>query len=387
MSSNDSRSTTLWTTISDALDIPPSLYTKAANRHVAIGEFLMREGSLLRRFDPDVRPQGSFRYGTVIRPLDEHHEYDLDHVVVLHGVDPQRTSQLELKSWLGYELRLYAEQHNMLTPTEHNRCWRMPYRDEVGFHLDSLPSIPADPGFVAALSARGVDPRWASVAIAITDRTHATYRTPTLGWRESNPRGFARWFESRAAVGRDPLVLEGIRAGTIEQVPTFRWRTPLQRAIQLMKRHRDVMFRRAPELKPISMIITLTAAHAYGGERDFGTALHNIVARMPDFVRRVAPYVPNPTHPAEDYGDKWGEKPALMTSFFSWHLQLTDAVGRLSQPLKRIDPAYVRDQFAVDLSAAQLAALDLHAPAVHIAPQQESASPPIIAPGPRPWAL
>lgn len=387
MSAHDSRTTALWTTISDALDIPPSLYTKAADRHVAIGKFLMREGSLLRQFDPDVRPQGSFRFGTVIRPLDVNDEYDLDHVVVLHGIDPRRTTQQEVKALLGHELHLYAAQYGMSVPTEHNRCWRMPYRDEVGFHLDSLPTIPAGADFIAGLSAR-VDPRWASVAIAITDRTHPLYRVPSVGWRESNPRGFARWFESRAMLGRDPRLVDGIRAGTIEEVPTFSWRTPLQRAIQIMKRHRDVMFQRAPALKPISMIITNTAAHAYGGERDVGTALRNIVAGMPDFVRRVAPYVPNPTHPGEDYGDKWSGKPELMTSFFAWHQQLDADVERLSLPRTRIDPAFVRDHFAVDLSATQLAVLELKAPAVHVAPTASvtASTLPEVRRGPKPWA-
>lgn len=383
---HDARITALWTTLSDLLDIPPSLYTKAADRHKHIGEHLCRVGSLLRVYDPDVRPQGSFRYGTVVRPLDDGDEYDLDHVVVLHGIDPSRTTQAEVKELLGYELGLYAAKHGMSTPTEHNRCWRMPYRDEVGFHLDSLPSIPADGTFVARLSAGGVDPRWASVAIAITDRNHPAYRVPSPGWLESNPRGFARWFESRAMRGRDPRVLDGIRAGTVEEVPAFGWRTPLQRAIQLMKRHRDVMFRRSPALKPISMIITNTAARAYNGEPDLATALQSIVSGMPAFVRASAPWLPNPTHPTEDYGDKWTAKPELRSAFFAWHAQIAETVRRLSLPLQRIDPAYVYDQFELRLSADQLSALELRAPAVRTDRPHMLAAPPVIVPGPRPWA-
>ena len=385
MSISDSRSTALWTTISDALDIPQSLYTKAADRHVAIGEFLMREGSLLRPFDPDVRPQGSFRYGTVIRPLDDGDEYDLDHVVVLHRIDPRCTSQQQVKALLGHELRQYAAQHKMSAPTEHKRCWRMPYRDEVGFHLDSLPSIPAGVDFVAALNARGVDPTWASVAIAITDRTHRLYSSPSLDWRESNPRGFARWFESHAMRGRDPRMLDGIRAGTIEEVPTFRWRSPLQRAIQIMKRHRDVMFRQSPELKPISMIITNTAAHAYREERDVASALRNIIAGMPKYVRDVAPFVPNPTHPAEDYADKWSANRTLRTNFFAWHAQLSATVDRLSQPLTRIDPKHLWEQFEVELSGSHLSALELYAPAIHVASGLDTSAPSRVIAGPKPW--
>lgn len=53
----------------ESLEIPPSLYERAANRHRSLSEWLCRPESRLREFNPHVSPQGSFRLGTVVRPL------------------------------------------------------------------------------------------------------------------------------------------------------------------------------------------------------------------------------------------------------------------------------------------------------------------------------
>ena len=91
-----------------------------------------------------MRPQGSFRFGTVIKPLPGHDTaYDLDQVVVLQKLRPQGMSQADLKTMFGRELAAYARAHGMEAPEEKHRCWCLNYRDEVSFHLDSLPCVPA----------------------------------------------------------------------------------------------------------------------------------------------------------------------------------------------------------------------------------------------------
>lgn len=54
------------------------------------------------------------------------------------------------------------------------------------------------------------------------------------------------------------LLAESVRA-----VPKYQSnKTPLQRAVQILKRHRDIMFA-GDEDKPVSIIITTLAAKAY----------------------------------------------------------------------------------------------------------------------------
>src|SRR5687768_7532803 len=61
--------TKLLETIVEHLDIPRSYYEKAVARHKSLGDWLCRPESKLAVFQPHVSAQGSFRYGTVVRPL------------------------------------------------------------------------------------------------------------------------------------------------------------------------------------------------------------------------------------------------------------------------------------------------------------------------------
>ena len=374
--------TRLWTALADELDIARSLYEKATDRHRSLGEWLCRPASALARYRPVVRPQGSFRFGTVIKPLVEGATYDLDHVVTLQDLSARDVSQAELKRMLGVEVKAYAEQHGMQAVEEKHRCWRLKYRDSVAFHLDSLPSVPANEEGVLYLQRRGVSEQWALRAIAITDDRHPLYRVVAPEWLTSNPSGFARWFESRAALGRIEAFGKSTRA-SVEPVPPYEWHTPLQRAVQILKRHRDVMFQRAPALAPISMIITNLAGHAYQGEQDLGETIGGIVERMGQYVRAATPRVPNPTHPDEDYADKWQVQPTLENNFWGWLEQVRADVRSLSQ--HELDPDRVERHLAIRLSADQQqritgrSAASAVAPAVVVraaAPRIESAPPP-----------
>ena len=73
----------LLTFVVDHLDIPPSYYEKAVARHRSLGDWLCRPESRVAHLKPHVSPQGSFRLGTVTRPLHENAEYDLDNVTTL----------------------------------------------------------------------------------------------------------------------------------------------------------------------------------------------------------------------------------------------------------------------------------------------------------------
>ena len=332
--------------------MPRSYYEKAAARHRSLGEWLRRKESRLAPFDPDIRPQGSFRYGTVNRPLREGDAYDLDNVCLLRKLGKNAHTQQQLKELYGAEIRAYATANNMLAPVEeHNRCWRLQYADEVEFHLDTLPCVPEEGAVVQRITALGVPLDLARRAVAITDKRHPQYRELTSLWPSSNPRGFAAWFESRAALGRPRAVLENLARAAVEDVPPYEWKTTLQRSIQILKRHRDVMFLNDPDLAPISMIITNLAAQAYRGESDLTDALGNIVQTMPQFIQRDTPRVPNPADPAEDYADKWSKDARLKQSFWDWHTAVTADLQKLSTILEgRTLKDDVKDLFDVVLT-------------------------------------
>lgn len=369
--------------LSEHLDIPKSYYEKAAARHRSLCAWLQREGSQVALFEPDIRPQGSFRFGTVVPPLRKDAEYDLDNVCLLRLLAKTDLTQKHLKQLYGDEIKLYARANNMLAPvTEHNRCWRLQYADEVAFHLDTLPCVPEDAAVVQPILAAGVPWDLARRAVAITDKHHPSYQQVTSDWLSSNPRGFAVWFERRASLGRDRAVTEGKSRATIEDVPPYQWKTPLQRSIQLLKRHRDVMFLEAPELAPISMIITNLAAQSYEGEMDLATALNNILARMPEFVRVERPRVPNPADPAEDYADKWAQDPRLEKNFWAWHAAVKADLAKLSTLLGATTlKADIQMLFRIDLAPDEL---HQFAPRPTTAATVKVATVP-IASAPKPW--
>lgn len=180
-------------------------------------------------------------------------------------------------------------------------------------------------------------------------------------------------------------LVKGRLFASVEDVPPYEWKTPLQRSIQILKRHRDVMFEKNPGAGPISMIITNLATHAYAGEPDLGSALINIVERMPQFVSPIRPRIPNPAHPAEDYADKWAKDPTLEDNFWLWHTQVkTDIVRLPSFQSSKSLAADIRSTFQVDLTQDEVKQFEPRG--AQGAPAIARSAPALYIPtAPRPW--
>lgn len=140
--------------------------------------------------------------------------------------------------------------------------------------------------------------------------------------RLSDPYAYHAWFEGRM---KDILHIEkGNYAARnnvdIAKVPTYKVRTPPQKAIQLLKRHRDILFQDNDEDAPISIIITTLAALSYNGEANVYEALCNIIDKMPQFIeaRGTEYWIANPVMHEENFADKWNEIPNKRTSFMYW---------------------------------------------------------------------
>jgi hypothetical protein len=118
------------------------------------------------------------------------------------------------------------------------------------------------------------------------------------------------------------MVAKRINA-SVEDVPDYQVKTPLQRAIQILKRHRDTVFS-DDEHKPISIIITTLAALSYDNEASLSLAMQKIVFGMEGFIQRQngQAYIPNPVNPLENFADKWAEEPKKEQRFRSWLEQL-----------------------------------------------------------------
>ncbi|MGT2434054.1 nucleotidyltransferase domain-containing protein (plasmid) [Cupriavidus basilensis] len=295
------------------LDVPPSRYDEAKNRYESVSTWLDRDASTLKQYNPLVYVQGSFRLGTPIRPANQDEHYDIDLVCEL-TVGKNQVSQEKLKDLLGDEMRAYAKAHGMEEPSEGRRCWVLDYAKDAQFHLDALPAVPDAAGMRHQLAARAMTSPWAETAIAITDIHHPAYRRVDSNWPHSNPRGYTEWFRSRMRLAfqakRSAMALT-VQA-SVESIPSYRVKTPLQQVVQILKRHRDLMFIDDPDNKPISVIITTLAAHAYGNEATVADAMSAILSGMAKHVRFSADgrvIIANPTDPMENFADKWVEYP------------------------------------------------------------------------------
>lgn len=355
------------------LDIPPSYYQKAVDRYRSMAEHFERPQSEVRDLDPDVHPQGSFRLGTVIRPLSSDEGYDLDLVCRL-DVDKRSFSQKQLKELVGREVKSYSEKQGFAQPpTEGKRCWTQEYQDDVDFHMDVLPSIPVGERYRRRLAEAGVDEDLFQKGINITDKTEPNYANISPDWPTSNPRGFALWFERCMDEGgmatrarKEALGRFGTSYASAEDVPAYELKTPLQRSVQLLKRHRDQMFRNDPDGKPISIIITTLAARAYDGESDLAAALGGILERMGNFVSSQEPRVVNPVDPQEDFADRWNTM--LEGNFWRWLRQAQEDFGALDNATTAGE-LILASKAALDVqpsneTAAALVAGNVGAPAV-----------------------
>lgn len=347
------------------LELPVSAYEKAQKRYEDLGAWFGRDDSTLNHNDPHIFPQGSFRLGTANRPLDDNDEYDLDMVCRLRaGITRDSHSQEALKRMVGIELESYRRARNIISPLKgKHRCWCLDYQDDLSFHMDIIPCIPADRSrqayLMEAMKKAGEEEFLAGTVsqftISITDDRHPRFKQISDDWLISNPEGYARWFEARMNK-QNLLILEKAQ---VDDVPLFRRKTPLQRAIQLLKRHRDLMFRKDPDCKPISIIITTLAARAYKGEFDIESSLGRILSDMATYVNTSMPRVPNPVNPEEDFADRWSMPKYrhlnLESNFWSWLAQAQsdfDLLGEIEEAGSITEQ--VQKKFSLALNASDL---------------------------------
>lgn len=256
---------------------------------------------------PKIYIQGSFRLGTAIRPAQSRVElgyYDIDlvceFVAPVSEPNPQHIKHL-VRSRL-IQCNLFKD----AIDDEGKRCWTLLFRDQndCDFHIDVLPSVSDPLGF-------------SETAIAITDKVDQNYC-----WSPSDPIGYGNWFDS----------INGTQNASQSC-------TPLQRAIQIMKRHRDVSYGVNYDINhpPISIIITTLAGYFYHGESTTLSALEGIVNRIykyevlrlygtvgphDNIIQRTATgewYIGNPVNGDENFADRWHEdNHAGAESFFCW---------------------------------------------------------------------
>ena len=287
------------------LQLSPTDYKLAVDHYHAIGNYLQAEGSPIAKYNPDIYPQGSLRIGTTVRPRGRQ-EYDLDLVCELLGLDwktcPDPVGLLnDIERWLRAN-GLYKDKVERM-----NRCVRVNYEHQ--FHLDILPACPD--------SASGY------CCVVVPDRK-------VDDWKPSNPKGYAEWFERMARSTEFEAYFKAI-----EPVPhqePLELKPPLKRAVQLIKRYRDIKLGYDSKAA-ISIVLTTLSGENYFGQKSVNEALlgilEGIVAKLPADGSILK--VENPMNRDEKFSERWEADPKLYTEFKNWITEFRDEWRAVNQ--------------------------------------------------------
>lgn len=239
--------------------------------------------------------QGSFAFGTVIRPFRRGKDADYDLDIVCQSSTAQKEGQEsispeDLKLNVRDSIKRSAHHATLLDSNEGRRCWTLNYarKDGVGFHMDILPCVDESPETIKKIEEANIPTEYANTAIAITDKNK---HTETYSWSPGNPRGLVKWFNRInrpylrmvATEQKDSFARQHKEIfASVEDVPDALLKSSLQRVIQLLKRQRDLYFdgKENEGYKPISIVITVLASRIAESRMMYGMSyveLFNLV--------------------------------------------------------------------------------------------------------------
>lgn len=201
--------------ICEKLQLTPDLYQLATQRYENIIKIL-RNDDAFKHVDLNIYPHGSFRLKTTVKPLDGE-EYDLDFVAEL-PIESDMTPR-DLYNHIIRILNDDREHNGKIKPK--TRCVRVNYAND--FHLDIMPGKLINSN---------------TSEIIVPDRDLKSW------YHHSNPKKFADWFENQART-RILYEMAELRHGqfdveNISDQEVTAQLEPLRRAVQLVKRYRNI---------------------------------------------------------------------------------------------------------------------------------------------------
>ena len=294
---------TLYNKIAQYIDISEELFDKAEEYYKRLGRWVDKETP---EYQISIYAQGSFALGTVTKPLTEEDDYDLDLVCEFanyYGLSAEKLKVDVVKP-------LLERFDDIEKINEKKRCWEVTYKSSLNFHMDIIPSVNE------------------KKYIAITDKDDDKQKYEYIG---SNPKGYIDWFNDRKLI-RYKAIREEFEKNQkqfmaeVEALKEYKIKTPLQKAIQILKRHRDIMFKDDTEnLAPISIIITTIAAQLYNNEDNIYDTLENILTNARSYIEKCKHngeyYIENPSFTGiekENFADKWNIHPGRVEAFYEW---------------------------------------------------------------------
>ena len=281
--------------IAKELDITDEKYENAVASYNAVGTYLSNNINV----QVDIFPQGSFRLGTVIKPLSDEDDYDIDLVC---KVNKYFSNPKDLKNEVGQALKS-SDRYSKMLQEEGKRCWTLKYADEAQYHMDILPAI-EDITY----------DKDKKLKITNKDEISNIYTYTT-----TNPEAYFEWFNEKQKEEKRRLVESFAVQNNknIEEVPDYKVKTTLQVALQILKRYRDKKFENNLENKPISIILTTIMAQIYTGENNVYELIKKFSNNYYKYIKIKdgIEWVENPVNSEENFADKWQIHPERKEDF------------------------------------------------------------------------
>lgn len=289
--------------IAKEIEISKTEYEKAVKSYNAVGTFIDNN---IPQYDIKVVPQGSFRLGTVIKPITDKDEYDIDLVAI---IDHKFLNAKELKNIVGDALKTSDRYSEKLV--EGKRCWTIEYSESSKYHMDILPTMMSDTY---------------STNKELT-MTHKEDEKSDYEFRQTNPEAYYDWFVERMEEERKRLKEEYAVRNKLEivDVPEYEIKTTLQVAIQILKRYRDIKFKETPDIKPISIILTTLMAKVYTGKENVYELIEKFSKEYMMHIEKDKNgniIIKNPVNENENFADKWPKYPERREAFFKFMTEL-----------------------------------------------------------------
>lgn len=293
----------LFDSLSDEISITKTMLDRAERSYNALGDYIKGYND---EWDVVVYPQGSFELGTVIKPLTEEEQYDVDLVVLIKK--PEFDAE-KLRKCVREMLENYGRYHGKIE--DKKPCIRIQYADSAQFHMDIA-------------SAQETQKNDNSIEISRWDGVNEYY------YDVSNPKGYIEWFKKTMEFDAIRKRAYEIASKTeVEELKLSRIRTPLQKAIQILKRHRDIYFsgKENSDDRPSSIIITTLCGRIYEDNRgafDIKNVYSTIVTLLRNFDQYITKnedgeyYLENPSNAEENFLRKWKDNINLVVAFYEW---------------------------------------------------------------------
>lgn len=292
---NNTRIDMILRKIAKELDISEDKYKKAVDSYNAVGTYLSNNINS----QVDIFPQGSFRLGTVIKPLSDEDDYDIDLVCRINKFFPNPE---KLKNEVGQALK-ESDRYSKMLQDEGKRCWTLKYSEEAQYHMDILPAI-KDTSY-------DLDKK---LKITNKDEDNDVYTFTT-----TNPEAYFDWFNEKQKEEKQRLIERFAVQNNknIEDVPEYEVKTTLQVALQILKRYRDKKFENNLENKPISIILTTIMAQVYAGENNVYELIKKFSDNYYKYInnKNGIDWIENPVNSEENFADKWQIYPERKEAF------------------------------------------------------------------------